>query len=106
MPETIKKGKGLERACRIVMTIDVLFICLGYYYLLQAKWQLTSPLVPRSTVDMILADTSEVLTWSSLGTAFFFLAGLWLYFFQLKKWALGFFIGAIAWFEIYGSLLN
>ena len=79
-----EREKQMEWACRILMTIDVFVIIAGYLSYFQTKNQLTSPLIPRSTVYQIMSDGGDVVMKISLISAIPFLAGLWFYSFKRK----------------------
>lgn len=80
MPENSRKYDLLEWACRILMTVDVLVIVMGYITYFQTSYQLISPLIPHDVIHQI----SDGYMKASLITSGFFLIGLWLYFFKKK----------------------
>ena len=66
------------------MTIDVFVIIAAYLWYFQTKQQLTSPLIPKSTVYQVMSDGGDVEMTVSLILAVPFVAGLWLYSFKKK----------------------
>ena len=97
-----KSSPRLVWICRILMTLDVIIICAGYVSWFQAKQQLVSPLIPRSTIYSILADSGENSFKISLLAAVVFLAGLWFYSFKKIRAAIVLFTAVVV---IYGLLL-
>lgn len=71
--------------CRILMVIDCLLVVSGYLGWYQTQNSLNSPLIPRSTIDQVLADSH--LIEASLAAAVFLLAGILSFSFQNKKLA-------------------
>ena len=92
MVEILKREKQLEWACRILITVDVLVILSGYLSYLQIKRQLTSPLIPHTTITQIWYDSNDAIVKASIISAIIFLSGLWLYSFKKKNLALFLFI--------------
>ena len=82
MTELPKREMQIEWICRILITIDVFVVMVGYLSYFQAKHQLISPLIPTSTLSQILLD-SHIMEISCI-SAIPFLAGLWFYSFKRK----------------------
>lgn len=77
------KEKRLRWYCRILMVIDSYLVVSGYIAWYQTQDQLVSPLIPRSTIDQILADSHLIP--ASIAAAIFLLAGMLAFSFQNKK---------------------
>ena len=80
MQENIKQNNTKEWACRILLTLHLFTALTGYITYIQMRHQLNSPLIPKSTIDIISApsfDLSLVLG----GTLLF---SMWLYFFKKR----------------------
>ena len=75
-----KKEKGIEWACRILLTLHLYCIAGGYIAYIQVRQQLISPLIPENTVFQI---THPYYT-ASLICSGLFLFSIWLYFFNRK----------------------
>jgi hypothetical protein len=98
MTGILRREKQIEWACRILMTVDLLVISAGYISFFQAKNQLMSPLIPKSTISQILYDSNDIVMKASLISGGLFLTGLWFYSFKKKVVALILFsLAAIAW---------
>jgi hypothetical protein len=80
MAEISKGEKQLDWVCRILISLDLYLTVSGYISFFQTKYQLTSPLIPRSTSY----DISEIYMKAGLFTGIGLLAGLWFYFFQKR----------------------
>jgi hypothetical protein len=100
MPEISKKENQLQWICRILISINVLLIIGGYISFFQTKHQLDSPLIPRSTVYQIFADTDNMIMKASIISAGIFLAGFWFYSFNKKKTAIILFSACIISFKL------
>ena len=79
------RDKRIECACRILFTLQLVFVIRGYIVFLQSGYQLASPLIPQS----IIYDISRPYVISSLISGVFMLAALWLYFINKKLAAAG-----------------
>lgn len=95
MTETLRTEKQLDGICRVLMAAGMLVILAGYFSWFKTKRQLVSPLIPKSTVDTIYSDGSDIIFKACICAAVFFLCGLWAYTFQRKKIAIGFFLLSI-----------
>jgi len=84
MTEMSKRERSLEWACRLLMTADVIVIISGYLSWFQAKRQLVTPLIPRSTIYEIFSDGGDTHFKISILASLIFLSGLWLYSFKKK----------------------
>ncbi|MEI9807890.1 MAG: hypothetical protein WDO16_08475 [Bacteroidota bacterium] len=84
MPENAGREKQLQWVCRILMTINVLLLCSGYISFFQLKYQLDSPLIPKSTIYRIFADTDKMIMNASIFSGIIFIAGFWFYSFNKK----------------------
>ena len=100
MTEISKKENQLQWACRILITVNVLLIIGGYISFFQTKYQLDSPLIPRSTVYQIFADSDNMIMKASIISAGIFLAGFWFYSFNKKKIAIILFSACIICFKL------
>jgi len=87
MTENLRKYDLIEWACRILITVNVFVIVMGYISYFQTSYQLISPLIPHDTIHQI----SDGHMKASLVSSSFFLIGLWLYFFKKKNPAIVFF---------------
>ncbi len=87
----------LEWVARVVLTLQVYLTFSGYIQILQTNYQLTSPLVPKSTVY----EVTSYLWWPSAMMGIALIAALWFYFF--RKHAVTVVVGAasIIAFEIW-----
>ena len=74
------RDKRIEWACRILLTLQLVFVIRGYIVFLQADFQLVSPLIPQS----IIYDISRPYVITSLISGGFMLVALWLYFINKK----------------------
>ncbi len=74
------KEKGIEWACRILLTLHIYYIAGGYIAYFQTRQQLLSPLIPESTVFQI-THSYHSASLICLGS---FLISIWLYFFNRK----------------------
>jgi hypothetical protein len=88
MTGILRREKQIEWACRILMTVDIIIISAGYVSFFQAKNQLMSPLIPKSTVYQISYDSNDTIMKASLISCGLFLIGLWFYSFKKKVVAL------------------
>ena len=84
MIEMSKREKQAEWICRILISLDVYLMASGYIAYFQAKYQLETPLIPRS----VLYDVTTVYMKAASFTAIGLFAGLWLYFFRKKTMAI------------------
>jgi hypothetical protein len=100
MPEISKKGEKLDWICRILMILDIYVILAAYISYFQAKWQLVSPLIPRRTINQILYDSNDILMRAGIVSGILFLAGLWLYTFNKKIFAIILFIAVPVCFQV------
>lgn len=80
MPEISNREKTSEWVCRILITLDLYLAVSGYIAFFQTKYQLITPLIPRST----LYEISEIYMKAGLFTGIGLLAGLWFYFFRKR----------------------
>ena len=80
MLEISKREKQLDWVCKILISLDLYLTVSGYISYFQIKYQLTSPLIPRSTSY----DISEIYMKAGLFAGIGLLAGLWFYFFQKR----------------------
>lgn len=80
MPEISKREKQIEWACRILLSVNVFVIVAGYIAYFQTKYQLLSPLIPRS----ILYEITDAYMKASLVSGCMFLIGIWLYSFKRR----------------------
>ncbi len=101
MAEKSKAEKQLEWACRILMTLDVIVILAGYLSFFQAKWQLTSPLIPKDLVYRIMDDGADRIMNASIIAGVIFMTGIWFYSFQKRRIAAGLFGMAVIAFSIF-----
>lgn len=81
MPENTKKERGLEWACRILLTVHLVLTLSGYTTYLQAKWQLSSPIIPKSTI----LEVTEPALYTCLCIGLLFIVSSWFYFFRKKQ---------------------
>ena len=100
MAEISKREKQLEWACRLLMTADVIVILSGYLSWFQTKYQLVTPLIPRSTIYEIFNDAGDIHFKVSIIAALIFLSGLWFYFFKKKILAIVLFSATIVLFPM------
>lgn len=78
MTEKNKGTRTYEWPCRILLTLHLGIALWGYITYLQAKYQLTSPLIPQSTIR----EVAEPGIYTGLCIGATFLAALWFYFFR------------------------
>ena len=83
MTEIKKSDRAIEWGCRILFSVVILLLISGYTSALQTRAQLASPLIPRGTTDMIIADSRFYE--SSIGAGLLLLASFWFYNFGKKK---------------------
>ena len=86
MTEIKKSDRAIEWVCRILFSVVILMLISGYLSALQTRAQLVSQLIPRNTVENIIADSRFYE--SSIGAGLFLLAGFWFYSFGKKKGAI------------------
>jgi len=95
MPHTAEKEKWLNWVFRAFVLLDLYLIVSGYIAWYQTRYQLVSPLIPKQTINQIIADSQFFE--ASIVTAAFFLVGVVSYTFNKKTAALVFLcLGAIA----------
>ena len=70
----------LEWPCRILLVLNCIIALLGYVGFFQANYQLVSPIIPSSTVFLIIKQQM----FNSLVTGILFLIALSFYFFQKR----------------------
>jgi len=81
----------MEGACRIALTIHFILVALGYIEYFQTRYQLTSPVIPKSMIMLIARPYLEV----SLAVAPLFLISLYCYFFQRRTITLIISLGSV-----------
>ncbi len=81
-----KKDTQLIWIYRIFVTLDIILIISGYISYYQTNYQLTSPLIPKSTIDVIMNDNG--LFKASIVTSIPFLAGILVWSFNKKTAAI------------------
>ncbi len=104
MDEMIQRENRRQWISRILMTIDIILICAGYITWFQAKRQLISPLIPRSTIYTIMADSGDEIFKVSIVCALIFLGGLWFYSFKKTSIANIFFLAVTIVFLLFQFL--
>jgi hypothetical protein len=75
-----KREKLTEWTCWLLLTVHFWFCASGYITYFQTKNQLTTPLIPESTILVI----SEPSFFSALSICGSFIISLWLYFFRKR----------------------
>ena len=100
MQEITKRQNRIEWACRILMTADVFVLLWSYFNYYLVKWQLVSPLIPKSTIYQILFDDYDTTMKAVITAGLIFIAGLWFYSFNKKVIALILFSLTIVVFKI------
>jgi len=75
-----KKDKRIEWVCRVLLTLQLIFVIRGYIVFIQTKYQLISPLIPQN----VIYDISQPYITASLITGGFMIVALWLYFLNKK----------------------
>jgi hypothetical protein len=100
MAEISKRENQLQWICRILITINVLLICGGYISFFQMKYQLDTPLIPKSTVYQIFAESNGIIMKASIISAAILLTGLWFYSFKKLAIAACLFGASIICFKI------
>ena len=93
----INKEKRIDWICRILVTIQLIFVISGYITLLQTKYQLDSPLIPQS----LIYEISYPNLTAGLITSGFMIATLWLYFFNKRVLAIWLAASSLLVYEIW-----
>ena len=84
MPPPNTTDRSTEFACRTILTFHLLTVLAGYIVFVQTKYQLDSPIIPRSTIEMITSPYWKI----SLVESATFILSLWFYFLRLRIWVL------------------
>ncbi|MBL0271218.1 MAG: hypothetical protein KAX45_07690 [Chitinophagaceae bacterium] len=98
MAEISAYKKQIDWGCRILIVLDMLVVLSGYFSWFRTKYQLVSPLIPRSTVSEIFLDIADIQFKYAIVAAVIFTAGLLLYSFGKKILALWFFSAVLLFF--------
>ncbi len=80
MSQVDLKARPIEWACRTVLTVHFLLVLAGYANYIQAKYALTTPVIPRSTIDLISYPFLKL----SLSEGIVFIISLWFYFIRFR----------------------
>ncbi len=80
MSQTNSRPTAVEWACRVILTVHFYLVLAGYISFAQTKYQLTSPVIPCSTIEALTVPFYKI----SLVASGLFLVSLWLYFARLR----------------------